>query len=100
MLVGDFDEARLDTPDFVQTCLQEKLGSLSAKVRWDYLVSHHAPQRLHEVLLSSSVQQAHVWLLALPVPRLGQSMLRYFEWVGGSCGTMPVRRMGLSHLSP
>lgn len=74
-LVGDFDDSQFDSPDFVRRDLQKKLGSLSAKVRRDSLLAHPAPQRLHEVLLSSSLPHASAWLHALPLPRLGQSML-------------------------
>lgn len=73
-LKGDFDEAQLDSPEFVRRDLQKKLGSLSVRVGWNYLMSHPTPPRLHVILLSSSLLQASPWLLALP-PHLGQSML-------------------------
>jgi hypothetical protein len=62
--------------------LQGKLGLAHAKTQREYVLATPGRQRLIEVVTPSSIPQAHSWLLALPVLRIGQSMLA----VDFSCG--------------
>jgi hypothetical protein len=74
-LVGAFDGAVLEDPEYVQRGLQGKLGLALARLRRDFLLASPALPRVQEVGLSSSLPHASEWLLALPVPRAGQAML-------------------------
>lgn len=70
-----FSERQLDSPELHRKGLQSKRGLARAKTRREALLAPPRHQRLMEVATFSSLPQAHSCLLALPVPRIGQSML-------------------------